>query len=79
MTTATRSKEYYIERIEKHMLKKYPGMRFEVEPAVDGGTIIYCFPAEPVEDTYDITKRAGNLAVKALVESGFQFYVMSGD
>ena len=78
MTTATRNRDYYIERIEKHLLKKYPGMRFDVQIFDDRTTFIYCYPAEPTEDTFAITERAGNIATDALVDSNLRFYVMAG-
>jgi hypothetical protein len=78
MTTATKSRDYYIERIEKHLLKKYPGMRFEIESISDSEAYIYCYPTEPTEDTYEITKRAGNIVTDALVDDGYRFYVMAG-
>jgi hypothetical protein len=76
MTTATRPRDYYIERIKAHLLKKYPGMSFEVEHISDHETYVYCNPAVPTDDTYEITKRAGNIVVDALVNSGYQIYVM---
>jgi hypothetical protein len=45
-------------------------MRFEVEPFSDHETSIYCYPAEPTEDTDAITQRAGNIVTDALVDSG---------
>ncbi len=78
MTTATKSRDYYVERIEKHLLKKYPGMRFEVEPLDERETYVYCYPAEPLENTFDIIERAGNIVTDALVDSNLRFYVMAG-
>ena len=78
MKTATRDKQYYIDRIEKHLLKKYPGMRFEIDPLSERETYIFCYPAEPTEDTFAITERAGNIVTDALVDSNLRFYVMAG-
>ena len=76
--TKGKSRDYYIDRIQKHLLKKYPGMTFEVDPRNERETYIYCYPVEPTEDTYDITKRAGNIVTDAVVDSGLSFYVMAG-
>jgi hypothetical protein len=51
-------------------------MSFEVEHISDHETYVYCNPAVPTDDTYEITKRAGNIVVDALVNSGYQIYVM---
>ena len=76
--TALKSSDHYIERIEKHLLKKYPGMRFEVGAISERETYIYCYPVEPTEDTFAITERAGNIVTDALVDAGLRFYVMAG-
>ena len=79
MTTATkRSRDYYIDRIKAHLLKKYPGMSFEVDHVNEHETYVYCYPAVPTDDTYEMTKRAGNIVLNALLNDGYQFYVMGG-
>jgi hypothetical protein len=78
MATATKSRDYYIEKIEKHLLKKYPGMTFKVDPVNEREIYIYCYPSEPTRDTWEITTRAGNIVTDALLDAGLSFYVMTG-
>jgi hypothetical protein len=79
MTTKTRPREYYIDRIKAHLLKKYPGMEFEVDHVDERETFVYCYPRVPMEGTYAVTERAGNIVTDALVDDGYRIYVMTRD
>ena len=53
-------------------------MSFEVDHVNEHETYVYCYPAVPTDDTYEMTKRAGNIVLNALLNDGYQFYVMGG-
>ena len=75
MKTATKPIEYYLERIKKHLLKKYPNLRFETDFIDPQEVYLYFRFDEPREETYSVTKRAGNIATDALVDAGYSIYV----
>jgi hypothetical protein len=66
--------EHYIDKIEAHLLKRYPGLTFCVVHEGEGEATIYYRPYKE-EDDYPILKRAGGIAADALIEAGYKIHI----
>ena len=75
--TRTREKtiNHYIDRVEKHLLKKFPHLQFQVEKWSDREVTIFYTPYSEEED-WPIIQCVGGITTDALVEAGFRIYVM---
>jgi hypothetical protein len=73
--TKDRTLDYYVERIQKHLLKKYPHLRFQVERWSDREATIYYTPYSEEED-WQIIHRVGGIATDALVDANIRIWVM---
>ena len=69
-----KSLDYYIEKMQSHLLKKYPDLHFEVSRRSDHEATIYYSPYKE-EDDYPIIKRIGNIATDALVDGGYKIHI----
>jgi hypothetical protein len=70
-----KSIDHYVEKMQAHLLRKYPDLRFEVVRRGDREATIYYAPFRE-EDDYPIIKRVGNIATDALLEGGYRIYIM---
>jgi len=64
----------YIERLQGHLLKRYPGLQFEVVKWSDTEAAVYYGPYAD-EDDFAIIHRASSVTTDALVDSGFSIHV----
>jgi hypothetical protein len=73
-TARKKSFQHYVDRIQRHLLRKYPHLKFQLAMR-DGreGTIYYAPYAE--EDDWDIIHRTGSIAVDALVRDDYVIHI----
>lgn len=62
-----KSLDYYVTRIQAHLLKKYPELEFKVVSRSPTWATIYYRPYVEKDD-YAIIKRASNLMTDAVIE-----------
>jgi hypothetical protein len=75
MTTATKPIEAYVEKIKKHLLRKYPHMTFETVRLADDDVYLYFDNFEPSDYSHEVIHRASAIAVDALVEADYAISV----
>jgi hypothetical protein len=67
----------YVSRIEAHLLRKFPGLQFDVLKFGDReATLLY---APTLQDVYPVIERASEIATEALVEGGYRIHVRPAD
>ena len=70
-----RTLEHYIDRIERHLLKRFPHLQFRIEKwSVREATIFYMPYVE--EGDVPIIERVGGIATDAIVDSNIRLWVM---
>jgi hypothetical protein len=67
--------DQYINRIEKHVLKRFPHLMFRVEKWSDREATIYYTPYVEEEDV-PIIERVGGIATDAIVDSNIRIWIM---
>jgi hypothetical protein len=70
--------EDYMERLERHLLKKYPALEFDVVKWSEREAAVYYRPYSE-EDDFAIIHRASTVTTDALVDSGFSIHVGPAD
>ena len=70
----TRTLEESIQKLQRHLARKFPGLEFDVEIASAKEGTIY-FGERESEDWYDVIEAAGGLAVDILVDYGHWIHV----
>ena len=70
--------EEYIERLQRHLLKRYPDLQFEVVKWSDTEAAVYYRPYAEQED-FAIIHRASTVTTDALVDCGFSIHVGPAD
>ena len=66
--------DYYIDRVESHLKKRYPDLQFEVVKFSNREATIYYKPHIEEED-FPIIHRAGGILTDALVESDIRIWI----
>jgi len=64
----------YLDRVQDHLLKKYPGLRFDIMEQGDNEAVVY-FSGASEEEEYDVILRAARLSTDALVKHGYRIHV----
>ncbi len=73
--TKEKTIDYYVEKVEKRLLRKYPHLEFRVERWNDSGATVYYSPYAE-EDEYPIIKQASSVIAEALEDDQFQIYII---
>jgi hypothetical protein len=66
---------YYIERLERHLSKRFPHLRFRVENWSDQEATVFYSPYVEEEDL-PIIHRSGDILTDALVDAGLRIWIM---
>ena len=75
MTTAIRPIEYYVERIKKQLLRRFPELTFETIRLADNDVYLYFDNYGPETEWADVARLATTIAVNALVEADYAISV----
>jgi hypothetical protein len=70
-----RTIDSYIERLERHLLRRFPHLTFRVVKWSEREATIYYAPYIEEED-WPIIRRSGGISTDALVDAGYRLYVM---
>ncbi len=79
MTTATRPIEHYVEKIRRHLLRRYPDLVLNIVPISETEVFMYFRVDDPEENWFPIIHRASGIAVDALVDAGYRINVQPGN
>lgn len=74
ISTKRKPLEYYVEKIEKHLLKKFPQLEFELVKHDDREATIYYRPFSEETDSA-IVRRTGGIATDALVDDDYNIHI----
>jgi hypothetical protein len=74
VTTRRKSFQHYVDRIERHLRKKYPDLSFALVMKDDReGTIFYSPDRD--EDGWDIVHRTSRIAIEALIRDDYTIHI----
>jgi hypothetical protein len=74
VTTQKKSFEHYVDRIQRHLHKKYPYLSFNLVMKNDREGTIYYSP-DVDEDGWDIVHRTSRIAIEALVKDDYTIHI----
>ena len=75
MTTATRPIEHYVEKIKRHVARKFPYLSFDVVPVGHDEVYVYFHGFDPEENWMLIIHRGSGIAMDALVDAGYRIHI----
>jgi hypothetical protein len=67
--------DHYVDRLERHLVKQFPHLRFRVKKWSEREATVYYEPYLEEEDVA-ITHQAGGVLTDALVDAGLRVWLM---
>lgn len=74
-STQIRPIEHYVERIQRHLLRKYPDLQMRVVKLSDDEVYIYFHLDDPEANWFPVIHRASRIAVDVLVDYDYKIRV----